>query len=87
MFDDLFIGGAYVRKQMRKYRVTIRELAQRTGLTQKRIRRIREHGTGAYSAVDILQAIRGLDDLDSQLRAMFRQARRAEAQAKGWVAA
>ena len=86
MFDDLFIGGPYVRAQMRKYRVTIRELAQRTGLTMKRIRAIRHRGTGAYSAVDILQAIRGLDDLDSQLRAMFRQARAAEAVAKGWAA-
>ncbi len=85
MFDDLFIGGAYIRKQMRKHRITIRELAQRTGLTMKRIRRIREHGTGAFSAVDILQAIRGLADLDPQLRAMFRQAYEAR-HVKGWAA-
>lgn len=47
---------------MRKYRVTIRELASRTGFTMKRIRQIRESGLKDRGAIrDWIQAILGSD--------------------------
>ena len=47
---------------MHRHNVTIAELAQRTGITQKRIRQAREHGLSNPNAVrDWVQAIRGRD--------------------------
>lgn len=38
------ISGASIRRLMRTYGVTVRELHDRTGLTFKRIREVRKHG-------------------------------------------
>jgi hypothetical protein len=56
------IEGREIARLMRKYKVTIRELKDRTGITMKRIRQVREDGLkDRYSIRDWLQAIMGED--------------------------
>ena len=57
-----FMEGNEVKRLMRKYRVTIRELSQRMGITQKRIRLRREIGLDGRELIrDWVQAIIGSD--------------------------
>jgi hypothetical protein len=52
------LSGSEVRGLMRTHRITIRELAQRTGITMKRIRQVREIGIDhAAAARDWYEAI------------------------------
>jgi hypothetical protein len=54
--------GKEVQRLMRKYRVTIRELSQRMGITQKRIRLRREIGLEGRELIrDWVQGIIGAD--------------------------
>ena len=54
--------GKELRRLMRKYRVTIRELSQRMGITQKRIRLRREIGLEGRELIrDWVQGILGHD--------------------------
>lgn len=56
------LTGPMMRRFMRQQRVTIRELAARTSITQKRIRELREVGINDPGTVrDMLQAIAGVD--------------------------
>jgi hypothetical protein len=56
------LDGYDVRRLMRRHQVTISDLAMRTGITQKRIRAVRETGLNDPHAVrDWLQAITGND--------------------------
>lgn len=40
VLDDRSLTGRHLVFLMRRYRVTIRELAERTGITQRRIRQV-----------------------------------------------
>jgi hypothetical protein len=54
------IEGREIAKLMRMYRVTIRDLSQRTGITMKRIRQVRENGLDNRRAIrDWIEAITG----------------------------
>lgn len=54
--------GKQLRSLMRQHKVTIRELAQRTQITMKRIRQARETGLASATGVrDWVQAITGVD--------------------------
>lgn len=54
------LSGSEIRGLMRKHRITIRELARRTGITMKRIRQVRERGIDQAAAVrDWCEAIAG----------------------------
>ena len=56
------LAGTELRRLMRRHRVTIAELAIRTGVTQKRIRKARELGVSDPLVVrDWIQAITGTD--------------------------
>jgi hypothetical protein len=59
---DAPLSGHELVALMQRHRVTIGELAKRTGITQKRIRHAREHGLTEPNAVrDWVQAILGRD--------------------------
>ena len=61
-FPPSRLSGKELRHMMRKHRVTIAELAHRTGITQKRIRRVRTEGIFDSLVVrDWIQAITGSD--------------------------
>jgi len=63
-----FMEGKEVQRLMRKYRVTIRELSQRMGVTQKRIRLRREIGLEGRELIrDWVQGIIGADPGRSSL--------------------
>lgn len=52
------LPGRYIVKLMRKHKVTIKELAQRMNITQKRVRQVREQGvTGNGMCLDWFEAI------------------------------
>ena len=56
------LTGQQVTSLMRQYRVTIRALSQRTGITQKRIRQVRSTGLCKRNAIrDWIEAITGQD--------------------------
>lgn len=56
------LSGNDVIRLMRKFRVTIRDLSLRTGITQKRIRQVRSAGLDSRNAVrDWIEAITGKD--------------------------
>ncbi len=56
------LTGAELCRWMRRFRTTIRDLAQRLGMTQRRIRECRRAGLGNPHAVrDWLEAITGHD--------------------------
>jgi len=56
------LDGQEIARLMRRYKVTIRELSPRTGITMKRIRQIRETGLENRHVIrDWLQAITGSD--------------------------
>ncbi|MFN5906667.1 MAG: hypothetical protein ACK5A3_11495 [Planctomyces sp.] len=56
------LTGAELCRWMRRFRTTIRDLAQRMGITQRRIRECRRAGLGNPHAVrDWLEAITGHD--------------------------
>jgi len=58
-FPDELTGPEMIRL-MQKKRVTISELSQRIGITQKRIREVRKHGlTGRNTVRDWMEAITG----------------------------
>ncbi len=57
-----FMEGKEVKRLMRKFRVTIRELSQRMGITQKRIRLRREIGLEGRELIrDWIQGVLGHD--------------------------
>ena len=63
-----FMEGKEVQRLMRKYKVTIRDLSQRMGVTQKRIRRRREIGLEGRELIrDWVQGIIGADPGRSSL--------------------
>lgn len=52
------LPGRYIVKLMRKHRVTIKGLAQRMNITQKRVRQVREQGVaGNCMCLDWFEAI------------------------------
>lgn len=56
------LPGRELVKLMRRYRVTIRELSARTGITMKRIRAVRHEGLADRHAIrDWVEAITGQD--------------------------
>ena len=56
------LEGREISRLMRRYKVTIRDLSQRTGITMKRIRQIRDTGLENRHVIrDWLQAITGSD--------------------------
>lgn len=56
------IAGKEIMRLMRQYRVTIRELSHRTGITMKRIREVRDAGLNDRLAIrDWIEAITGRD--------------------------
>jgi hypothetical protein len=60
MIDAAFqMTGPELCSLMRKHRVTIRDLKQRTGFTMKRIRERRESGLGGHAASDWHEALTG----------------------------
>ena len=62
MSSMTFVTGREIASLMRKHRTTIRELAQRMQITQKRIRQVRECGLeGPELSRDWIQAITGVD--------------------------
>jgi hypothetical protein len=71
----LTLAGREVARLMRQNRVTIRELAERTGFTQKRIRQVRRTGLSGIAVLDWQEAITG--QFTARMRAQLRQ----------WVAA
>jgi hypothetical protein len=57
-----FMEGKEVKRLMRKYKVTIRELSRRMGITQKRIRLRRQIGLEGRELIrDWVQGIMGED--------------------------
>lgn len=70
-FDNrLMYTGSEVCAMMRRHRVTIRELARKTGLPLRTIRKFRELGVRGYSVLDMHEAIAG--ELSPRLRAALR---------------
>ena len=60
--DSGQMSGERIISLMRRYRVTIRSLSKRTGITMKRIRNVREEGLAdAHSIRDWIEAITGDD--------------------------
>jgi hypothetical protein len=60
--DNGKIAGEAISRLMRKHKVTIRELAERTGITMKRIRQVRAIGLEDRLAIrDWIEAIVGSD--------------------------
>lgn len=56
------LPGEEVRRLMRRYGKTIRELSLETGITMKRIREVRDRGLADRNAIrDWIQAIVGSD--------------------------
>jgi hypothetical protein len=56
--DDARLSGEQVRSLMRKYRKTIRQLAESMDITQKRVRDVRDKGVEGNAYVrDWLEAI------------------------------
>ena len=53
--------GKELITMMRRHKVTIRELARRIQITQKRVRMRRDIGLDAETARDWIQAITGVD--------------------------
>ena len=52
------LSGEQVRLLMRLYRVTIRQLSEEMGITQRRVRQVRQDGVEGYAYVrDWLEAI------------------------------
>ncbi len=73
MIDAAFqMTGPELCSLMRKHRVTIRDLKQRTGITMKRIRTVRETGLGGHAAIDWHEAITG--SLTPRMRAALKSA-------------
>lgn len=57
-----FMEGKEIKRLMRKYKVTIRELSKRMGITQKRIRLRREIGLEGRALIrDWVQGVIGAD--------------------------
>jgi len=55
----LVLSGRDLCRLMRRHRVTIRDLARRTGITQKRIREIRRSQLTGLAVHDWIEAITG----------------------------
>lgn len=56
------LSGKDVYRMMRKHKVTIKSLSQRTGISMKRIREVREKGlTDSHAVRDWMEAISGID--------------------------
>ena len=52
------LSGNYIKRLMRAYGKTIAEIAQKMGITQTRVRYVREHGvSGDAYVIDWLEAI------------------------------
>lgn len=66
--------GRELSRLMRRYRVTIRELKNRTGITMKRIRQLRKIGVSGFSACDLYEAITG--SLSPRMKACFMMLRK-----------
>ena len=62
VFDRLSdCQGPNIVRLMREHRVTIRELARRMDVSQRRVRDIRNYGTGGFGVfLDCWEAITGL---------------------------
>lgn len=56
---DLALTGSEVVGLMRKHKVKIREIKQRSNITLKRIRHVREHGVSGFDAECWVQMITG----------------------------
>jgi hypothetical protein len=59
---EAVVTGAYLKRLMRGWHVTIRELSKRLGVSMKRIREVRETGLNDLTTVrDWIQAVTGYD--------------------------
>ncbi len=56
------IDGRSVRRLMRAHRVTIRQLAAAMQITLKAVRRYRTAGASFYGSLDVVEAIRQVQD-------------------------
>jgi hypothetical protein len=70
-FDCFQFTGREIKRLMRQYKVTIRDLAQRMQITIKRIRYIRKHGIKGHAACDWFEAITG--SLSPRMRGAYLQ--------------
>jgi hypothetical protein len=68
---NLTLTGCEVTRLMRQNRVTIRELAARTGFTMKRIRQVRRAGLFGPAVLDWQEAITG--QFTARMRAQLQQ--------------
>lgn len=66
-------SGPEIVSLMRSHKCTVRQLRDRTGLTLRTIRGIRERGVNGYSALDMVEAITG--SLTPRMKAALMQAR------------
>lgn len=65
--EALHLTGAEIRKLMRRRRVTIRDLANRLGTTQRRVRQVRADGVSGHAMTrDWLEAITGVTRLPAE---------------------
>lgn len=78
------LSGRQIVRLMRKHGVTIRDLSQRMGITQKRIRAIRTDGLDGMAAMDWQEGIQG--GLTPRQRAQWRVYRRQWVADNGWDA-
>lgn len=71
MYTDRFrFTGFEIRAMMHANHLTIRALAARAGLTQKRIRHVRDTGIVGHAACDWFEAITGA--LSDEMRSAYR---------------
>lgn len=69
-FNTFKFSGREVRGLMRKHGVTVRDLAARMQITQKRVREVRAKGVIGVSACDFYEWITGA--LSPRMKAAFR---------------
>ncbi len=67
------LTGRELCRLMRRHKVTIRELATRTGNAPWHIRRLREFRMGFLASLDYWQAITGAVELDARRKAQLQQ--------------
>lgn len=74
---NLTLSAAEICKLMRKHNCTIRQLAERTQISQKRIRQVRSRGISGLAVLDWQQAITG--EFTARMRAQLNQWRNQKA--------
>lgn len=75
-FDTFRLASPQIRRLMRSNGWTIKSLAQKMGLTQKRVRHVYRHGTIGHTACEFYEAITG--SLSPRMKACYLQMARTE---------